>query len=313
VERLHSPFIGYDTVKLWSNMSDNDFKAFEKRMMDFDKIEKKWGSLSASCKNLRFTLFENSNRVFVEGSIPKFFTGQNIITTLPNNMRDGIGILSDTFSIDFSIGGVSVIDLAVTLQMEEPPVNYYSMLLKLDGYKREIVTGKSPTLQFSKGSEGNGYSYEKLYDKGIESGIDGNWLRIENSNRGKLRQQFKTGERIDATMLYNPDFFNSICKKMIQNIENIKIVNPVGWNALPEHPTQKDFARIAQIRGIQLERDIIFETINSTVYESPRDKSRVMKWFNESMASGMHCSDLDHIKRMQELCGKIKRLKSQYL
>lgn len=295
-------------------MADNDFEALGKKMiLDFDNVKQKRGALFASCKNLSFSLFEDTNSVSIEGSIAKFFTGQNIITTLPNEMRDAIRTLSDTFSIDFSIGGVSKVDIATTFQMEEPPVNYYPMLWMLNGYDREIIQRKPPTLQFSKGSKGNGYSYLKFYDKGNQSGIEGNLLRIEKSFRGNLKKHLGKKQRIDPVMLCSPDFYNDICNSMIKNIESIKIVNPVGWDALPKNPTQKDFARIAQIRCAQLEREIILEKMNSTEFKTPRDKARVKEWMNELITSGMPCNDLEHFKRREELYSKIEGLKFDYL
>lgn len=93
---------------------------------------------------LRFTyrhmnIKQNAGGVIVEGSLPKFLSGENLTPFSLDRGQEVLQVLSDTIGIDLLRASVTRLDVAATFKMENPPIDYFSLLASLRGYQRSIV------------------------------------------------------------------------------------------------------------------------------------------------------------------------------
>ena len=171
------------------------------------------------------------------GSLCKYYLGDNFQTLGRGDTKRAIEKLSDTLHLPIDESIVTRLDIAGNFIVKQKIENYYNHLGELKNAKRSPVTNGSGNIEglYYFKNFGTFLFYNKLKeqkDKGQpipELYQDRNVLRIEQRYHKRLPQAFNI-ERVTASMLYDEKFYINLLNKWKENYFNIKKINDVTLN-----------------------------------------------------------------------------------
>lgn len=155
--------------------------------------------------------------VFFNGSLAKYYLGNNIETLTRHEAKAAIEQLSDNLHTDIRLAKVTRFDFSTVIQTKRPPADYYSYFGQKPYFERQQATKN--TLYYN-----NHQRKLIFYDKTKEAGakgvkmpeifINNNLLRYELRYTKRINKQFKTD--VTASTLTDEVFY----KTNIQNWHN---------------------------------------------------------------------------------------------
>ena len=129
----------YDTVKMYYDFLDNPKAPTEsvlfkncKSVETLDSEHKYY--VRGKLKNM--TVFLNEGSVSVQGSLCKYFYGNNIETLSLTNTREALNQISADLSIDIHKARVTRIDFSTNIVTDYTPTIYYPYLGNLTRFQR---------------------------------------------------------------------------------------------------------------------------------------------------------------------------------
>lgn len=220
----------YDTVKLQLNCLEEE-KRYLLSNFNFQQNtrvpSKRWShDWSYKLDNLIIKIY--TSFITIEGSLAKFYYGENLHLLGREEIKQAIDLLSDILQLDINSAHVTRIDIAADFEMSHNTKKYFPFLGNYPRHKRDLCKGT--TLYYKSASHTCTF-----YDKGKESqgkkGAESCLLRFESrwfkpSSSTQLDWKNITGETLS-----DPHFYQEIIQlwgEKYFDIEkrNIPISNP---------------------------------------------------------------------------------------
>jgi hypothetical protein len=171
-----------------------------------------------------------------DGSMCKWYLGDNFQTLGRSNVKSAIEKLSDTLHLPIEEATVSRLDIAQNFILKKPLQVYYNHLGELRYSKRTAVCNngieeglyflqKNGLLVFydkTKEQKNKGQTIPELYQ-------DRNVLRYEQRYTRRLPKAFNV-EKVKGAMLYNEKFYIDVINRWRDNYREIKKINDININ-----------------------------------------------------------------------------------
>jgi len=223
----------------------------------------------------------NEYGVGVNGSMWKFYHGNNLAPFNLYQVKETIGMLSDGLHLPIDKAKVTRLDAAGNLSLNHQPVIYYPYLGNCRYYERWT---RESSLYYE-----HSQKVLNFYDKIIEiidfagcvpqSLVGQNVLRYEMRLTQRICQQLKLNE-INAAMLYDVEFFRMIVNKWVKEYRSIVKIkcNSQNYFQKMETVTRKDLIDGFALKAIieSGNPSIIHDTIDQ-LYSMGKIKNRVDK------------------------------------
>lgn len=211
--------------------------------------------------SLQVSITEQRVKVF-NGSLCKFYLGDNFKTLSRSDGRKAIEKLSDHLSLPFGQATVTRIDAAQNLIMKQPERAYYVLLGEAQYYNR---LEQNNGLYYN-----NGLRRLLFYGKEYEQKIKGqpipelyqnkHILRYELRFVKRLGKQFKCPE-IKASMLYDEEFYKGIVKRWQAEYKAINKINSNLFNMKPTGSTKELIANLALLAILELGQPNVLDIV----------------------------------------------------
>ena len=164
------------------------------------------------------------NRIYFEGSIPKFLYGNNIAQCSAEDIESVMDALSDTLSIDLSSAKITRLDIGFNFLVSNP-VSYY--ISSVNSYPRlQKITHENETVTFSSKSKARTVLF---YDKKKEMKDTGNKKALSSlsdliNDINILRFEVRFRKHFDSQLKLEKVTFLDLCSKDThQTLSNILI------------------------------------------------------------------------------------------
>ena len=217
----------YDRVKFWIDTGTAGTAAYNgiiERLNLCEVYDKH------RAENIVFTKLPNS--IAVNGSFTKFLQGDNLNTINRTDTECVVNALCDICECDITSARVSQFEYGATYEMREN-VDKYLNLLDAAPYTKRIEGARTAagteTLKYQATNKRKTFEHH-LYNKGVEMGIEGNYLRYEVRYLRDVARQLKHRGGICLETLYNPTFYNSMQGRYYDFYNSIKKLNPMTIN-----------------------------------------------------------------------------------
>jgi len=235
--------VGYDTIGLRLKAIDALNVNFIKETTKYFDVAGSYKPKNSECRyyhgnldGLKISTSENGLSI-KEGSLCKWYKGNNIETLGRVDTKFAIEKLSDTLHLPMDKAFVHRLDVAKTIPIKYPVCVYLAHLGELKGFKRMPVVNKNigeGLYYFPNNKEQNMILI--FYDKNAEHGEKGCSIYIHYSNKHLFRfeQRYKSGfskifgKLIRANMLYNRDFYDDIVFRWVEAYKAIQKVNNIS-------------------------------------------------------------------------------------
>jgi hypothetical protein len=159
------------------------------------------------------SIYVNDNNICIEGSLAKYFYGNNLKTLNIDDTKRAIEKLSDELHLSIEKATITRIDFGTNFIMQNRPSDYYQFLGLLSRFARSNI--EENTLYYIQNNK-----CLCFYDKGIESKLEN--IPSEYRNKNILRYELRFTRRlvstfnmnkITASLLYNVDFYNTLIEQ----------------------------------------------------------------------------------------------------
>lgn len=171
---------------------------------------------TSNTKNLKLTV--KDNRLYINGSIAKY--ADKGIEGL--GIKDGLQALKEleaSLKADFSKSVVCRVDYCKTLEMDKPPYYYLECLDKVPRFLKNVHSEKEKeTVTFCTKTGARAFC---AYDKGLESGIKNNLLRLELRIMKKKAVQKILGNKKTVFDVFSMETFNRLEKEYMDFYNSI--------------------------------------------------------------------------------------------
>lgn len=168
-----------------------------------------------------------------DGSLCKFYLGDNFQTLGRGDTQRAIEKLSDTLHLHVDKATVTRIDLAQNFIMRQPVENYFNHLGELKYYKRSPMIPEGALYYFN--HKNTIIFYDKVREQKAKGKIipelyeNRNVLRYETRYLQRLPSTFNV-ERVTGGLLYNEAFYIGIMKRWKETYKTIRKINDVSLN-----------------------------------------------------------------------------------
>ena len=171
-----------------------------------------------------------------DGSLCKYYLGDNFKTMGRAEVKKAIVKLSDTLHLPIEKAQVTRLDIAQNFIMKQPLQVYYNHLGKLKHAGRSPFTvgGEIETLYYYQ-SRGLLVFYDKVKEQQAkkqpvpELYQNRNVLRYEQRYKGRLSKSFNV-ERVTGSLLYDEDFYIKVIDMWRDNYIAIQKLNDININ-----------------------------------------------------------------------------------
>ncbi len=221
----------------------------------------------------------NEYGISLNGSLAKFYFGNNLVSLTRKDTQRAIEELSDTLSLPMNDASIHRIDTAHNFFMKYPVPVYTSKFGGAPYFKKDTYSDKQGIL-YKNGSRAMTI-YDKLKDAQRHKETipelfqKRNVLRYENRHTKRLRQQFK--RPITASMLYDEEFYINLINRWKTGYFSIFKINEKGLGLTMKGTKQLDkslaFLGIQSIGG----GEILFEEIKNRQLKGEIDKTQAMR------------------------------------
>ena len=222
----------------------------------------------------------------IQGSLPKFLNGNNIVTLNRHTIKEALEKLSDTLHLDMNISKVTGLEFGDTFVMSKQPSAYINLLGNMPRLERRL--GKGDTLYYI----GKGrvhpreyYFYDKkkeVLDKGgtLPNGYESlNLLRYEMRLNNRLPKTFRVVE-VSGAMLYDGSFIHDVSDMWVDGYKSITKLSGMNDECLKGIKSPKDavnllLAKLIGERGGDTITDYLNTLKSAKVFSDPKQYTRV--------------------------------------
>lgn len=208
--------------------------------------------LSGNIGSMSVSISSNCLKV-KNGSLCKWYLGNNFQTMQRADTRLAIEKLSDILHLPMERAGVSRIDVAQNFIVKHPPDVYYNHLGAYDRYKRL----EQPDGLYYINSNGILVFYNKTKEQQDKRQPipdlykDRNVLRYEQRYKRRLSNTFSIG-RVTAACLYDEAFYVGIINRWKEAYSRIKKINEIQLN-FEGMRTKKDLYKLGVLSLVEKE------------------------------------------------------------
>jgi|GEM_PF-4058191 len=221
----------YDKIKIMKRLSENDLNILD-NSLDWNKEINNSGEI-IKCKYRLKNLYININlidrSININGSIAKYYKGNNTEVLSIEETKKAIEQLEQSLNIDLKEANVYTLEIGIILEMEQPCMIYLNMLG--DKSRFEKTTIGNYTVRYSlKGNKRAFTFYDKEQEQGKalpEQYRGKNLLRIELQFNNKLNSQLKKiiGKKLLLSDLWNKEIYEKLKELLIKEYNSIIKVN----------------------------------------------------------------------------------------
>lgn len=185
--------------------------------------------LNGTLDNLKISV--SNSRLRVEGSLCKWYLGDNLQTLGRGDTKRAVERLSDTLHLPISQADTTQIDIAQNFIMKHSPQIYYNHLGNSQHYKRLL----QPNSLYYKNGKRTLLFYDKVREVKAKGGAisqlyEGRQvLRYEIRFKSRLREQFKQPE-VKALNLYDERFYMGLINRWQDEYKAISKINTIHLN-----------------------------------------------------------------------------------
>lgn len=186
-----------------------------------------------------------------DGSLCKWFLGDNFQTMGRGDTQRAIEKLSDTLHLDMSKASVTRLDLAQNMIMQHPPEVYINHL----GLLKFATRLQEPSGLYYVQTNGRLCFYDKNQEQKTkrepipELYKDKNVLRYEQRYTKRIATQLKVGE-VTGALLYDEAFYVELLNRWKETYNTIQKINDVQLN-FGAMKTKRDFYLMSSISFIE--------------------------------------------------------------
>jgi hypothetical protein len=240
----------YDTVLFRKRLNKHDSTTPLVANLEKPKevVNMKTGELSwqGRCRNLK--VFVNQKSISINGSLAKYYNGNNVEAFGRLQAKEAIENLSDILHIDMSTANITGLDFSATIKVNNPVPEYLSLFSSCSTFIRvpygaDTVYYNPPTKTTIKPTQ------LCIYDKVAEcmdskvpiphEYANNNLLRYELKLRQRLAMRFGRVEVIGRT-LYEPEFYALMMDKWVKTYFEINKNNVMRLDYTNNIKTPKD-------------------------------------------------------------------------
>lgn len=285
------------------------------RLQTFEKYHRKGIKPLGFLKNMR--VIGNNNFLLVEGSIAKYYNGNNIENFNFNFFRPAIKLLSYELNLPLEKGRLCRVDIGLNISLECNVPEYFDYIHFLENYHR--INMYYTSLRFQNNSYPiNFLFYDKLkYTSGkrklIKHVDDGyktdakNLMRIELQIQGRFSQIMKK-KNITVSDLFQPNLCKELLEKWFdtyQDIQKKASVSSIPKSLKGSLALDKFIRRdYIQTKGWEEFNQMLKRAVEQGSITAP-DKSKKLKQYRLSMSDNSCFEFQEHIL---ELNHKVKVL-----
>lgn len=166
-----------------------------------------------------------------DGSLCKYYLGDNFQTLGRGDTKKAIEMLSDTLHLPLNKATITRIDIAQNYIVKHPTSVYFNHLGN-SAYNKRL---EQPDGLYYTNSKGLLVFYDKVKEQKAkgqqipELYSNRNTLRYEMRHKARLKDTFRV-ERVTAEMLYNETFYRNIIDQWHKEYKNIQKINDVSLN-----------------------------------------------------------------------------------
>jgi len=218
----------YDTVRFWVKRGEVCPAGIRLLLPDMGRPRNENGRFFYGTFK-GFTVTVSRFGVFLQGSLAKYYLGNNIETLRLDQVENAIESLSQDFGVDLRTASVTRVDFSTVILTDQPPARYYEFLGKSGRYRRYLYSS-GLTLY---------YNLKKrrliFYDKAAETQASQaeiptefagqNLFRYELRFFGRLRQQLKLRHDVTGATLYDNGFYRLMVQRWHDEFTNISKIN----------------------------------------------------------------------------------------
>ncbi len=186
-------------------------------------------AISGTLENLKVKA--NANRLRVEGSLCKWYLGDNLQTLGRGDAKKAIERLSDTLHLPISQADTTQIDIAQNFIVKHSPEVYYNHLGNAQYYKRLL----QPNSLYYQNGKRTLVFYDKVREVKAKGGAiptlyNGRQvLRYEMRFKSRLREQFNQPD-VKALNLYDERFYMGLINRWHNEYKSINKLNTIHLN-----------------------------------------------------------------------------------
>ena len=206
----------------------------------------------------------------IQGSLPKFLNGNNIVTLNRHTIKEALEKLSDTLHLDMSVSKVTGLEFGDTFVMSKQPSAYINLLGNMPRLERRL--GKGDTLYYI----GKGRVHPSTLPNGYESL---NLLRYEMRLYNRLPKTIGVAE-VSGAMLYDGSFLHDVSDMWVDGYKSITKLSGMNDECLKGIKSPKDavnllLAKLIGERGGDTITDYLNTLKSAKVFSDPKQYTRV--------------------------------------
>lgn len=209
-----------DTIKGYINLNQYKYQDFEEFLIQGSKtIKENCYTISFNLSNIKVTIkFDLNNKpltLFFNGSLPKFYFGNNLIHLNKNTTLEAIQMLSDNLNVDMSKAILTRVDIGVNLEVDYSVHQYISCLVS---YPRlEPNRFKDSVTFFTKSGYKSLIFYDKLKeikdkDKETYNSLPGYYF-----DKNILRYELQLKKSLKRRLGLDKVLMRDLCSDTVQN------------------------------------------------------------------------------------------------
>ena len=279
----------YDTVNFRLDRADvslgNPFELVP-YLSDITERQSETSRYSCSGKIGNYSVYISDYGVFLNGSLAKYYLGNNIETLTRHNAIAAIEQLSDNLHTDIRIAKVTRLDISTVIQTQRQPADYYSYLGQKPYFDR--LQSTKNTLYYN-----NHQRQLIFYDKTKEAAtkcvqipeifINNNLLRYELRYSKRINKQFKTD--VTASTLTDEVFYKTNIQNWYNEFKTIQKIKKQSF-MIDDINSRKEakealFAYLLQQEGQSTIDDFLAELKAEKKFSSRSDYTKLKNELNK--------------------------------
>lgn len=218
----------YDTIKMHLNPLYFERGYLGALPTYLDEIEKDCTNnesgereIKGKINNIKVTA-RSYRSITIEGSLPKYLRGNNIVELNRAEVERAVNELSERLHLPLEHAKVSRIDIGANIEVTNPVEFYYPYLGTIPKWYRSVWSAPTPTIYLHSNPKAD-RQVITFYDKGAEvsktSNTGEHLLRYELRYLQRPQEYFK--QPVTGALLYEPNFYNCIVDRWGQMYSRI--------------------------------------------------------------------------------------------
>ncbi|HEY9168268.1 MAG TPA: phage/plasmid replication protein, partial [Lutibacter sp.] len=209
-----------DTIKGYINLNQYKYQDFEDLIIKGSKtIKENCYTISFNLSNfkvtIKFDLNNNPLTLFFNGSLPKFFFGNNLTHLNKNTTLDAVQMLSDNLNVDMSKAILTRVDFGFNLEVDYSVHQYISCLVSFP--RLEMMRFKDSVTFFTKSDYKSLIFYDKLKEIRAKDKETYNSLSSFYLDKNILRYELQLKKSLKRRLDLDKVLLKDLCSDTVQN------------------------------------------------------------------------------------------------